>query len=387
VTDDTRITSALPSIKHVLDGGGSLVLMSHLGRPKGKGYEAEFSLKPAAEHLQKLLGRPVLFGTDCVGAETIAQAKAMKPGQVMLVENTRFYKEEEGKAKVADDASDAEKKAAKEAMKAKQKEFTKTMAQLGDGEIYCNDAFGSAHRAHASTAVVCAFYKQNVAGFLMEKEIEYLGGALEKPQRPFVAVLGGAKVSDKVAVITNLLEKVDALIIGGAMAYTFYRAQGIPTGKSLVEEDKVELAKEILGKAKAKGVRLLLPVDHVIADAFAETAKTETVGEKGIRDGWMALDVGPKSAELFAAEIRKSKTVVWNGPMGCFEMKPFAAGTMAIAKALAETKCLSIVGGGDSVSAVNKSGLAPKMTHISTGGGASLEFLEGKELPGVKALS
>ena len=221
----------------------------------------------------------------------------------------------------------------------------------------------------------------------MEKEITYLGGALEKPQRPFVAVLGGAKVSDKVAVITNLLEKVDALIIGGAMAYTCYRAQGIPTGKSLVEEEKAGLAKELLAKAQARGVKLLLPVDHVIADAFAETAKTEDVGERGIRDGWMALDVGPKSAELFAAEVRKAKTVVWNGPMGCFEMKPFAGGTLAIAKALAETTCLSIVGGGDSVSAVNKSGLAPKMTHISTGGGASLEFLEGKELPGVKALT
>jgi phosphoglycerate kinase len=387
VGDDTRIVAALPSIRYVLDHGGSLVLMSHLGRPKGKGYEAEFSLKPAAEHLGRLLGKPVRFGSDCVGAETIAAAKAMAPGEVMLVENTRFYKEEEGKAKVADDAPEAEKKAAKETMKAKQKEFTKKLAELGDGAIYCNDAFGSAHRAHASTAVVCQFYKQNVAGFLMEKEIEYLGRALERPDRPFVAVLGGAKVSDKVAVITNLIEKVDVLIVGGAMAYTFYRAQGLPVGKSLVEEDKIDLAKEILAKAKAKGVALLLPVDHVIADAFAETAKTEGVGEGGIKDGWMALDIGPKSAELFAGEVRKAKTVVWNGPMGCFEMKPFAAGTMAIAKALAETKCLSIVGGGDSVSAVNQSGLASKMTHISTGGGASLEFLEGRELPGVKALN
>jgi phosphoglycerate kinase len=385
VADDTRITAALPSIKYVLEHGASVVLMSHLGRPKGGKAEPEFSLKPVAGRLSELIAKPVQFAPDCIGEDAKKMAKALKPGEILLLENTRFYKEEEGKAKLPDTATDEEKKAAKAEMKKKQEEMAKKLAELGD--VYVNDAFGSAHRAHASTAVVCKFFKDNVAGFLMEKEIDYMSRALASPERPFVAVLGGAKVSDKVNVITNLLTKVNSLIIGGAMAYTFYKARGLPTGKSLVEEDKVDLAKNILEQAKAKNVKLLLPVDNVIADKFDAAAATAVVGEKGIKDGWMALDIGPESAKLFAAEISKAKTVVWNGPMGCFEMKPFAAGTLAVAKALASTKCLSIVGGGDSVSAVNKSGLADKMTHISTGGGASLEFLEGKTLPGVAALS
>jgi phosphoglycerate kinase len=385
VSDDTRITAALPSIRYCLEHGASVVLMSHLGRPKGGKMEPDFSLKPVAGRLSELIGKPVAFAPDCIAEQTKTTAKMLKPGEILLLENTRFYKQEEGKAKLPDDATDEQKKAAKSEMKKKQEEMAKNLSELGD--LYCNDAFGSAHRAHASTAVVCKFFKENVSGFLMEKEIDYLGKALASPERPFIAILGGAKVSDKVNVITNLLTKVNSLIIGGAMAYTFYRAKGLPTGKSLVEEDKVDLAKDILAKAKTAGVKLLLPVDNVIADAFDANAKTEVVGENGIKDGWMALDIGPKSSDLFVQEIKKAKTIVWNGPMGCFEMKPFASGTMAMAKAIADTKCLSIIGGGDSVSAVNKSGLADKMTHISTGGGASLEFLEGKQLPGVAALS
>jgi phosphoglycerate kinase len=335
--------------------------------------------------LSDLLGKPVQFATDCVGPEAKSTADALKPGEVLLLENLRFHPEEEGKAKLPEGASDEEKAKAKADMKEKQKVFAAQLAELGD--VYVDDEFGTAHRAHASMAVVTKHFKENAAGFLLEKEIEYLGKALAEPKRPFVAIIGGAKISGKIDVIENLLGKVDALLIGGGMAYTFYKAKGLPIGKSLVEEDKVGLAREILDKAQAKSVKLLLPVDNVAADKFSADAKTAVVDESGIGEEWMALDIGPKTCELYAQEIKKAKTVVWNGPMGCFEMAPFAKGTLAVAQVIADTDCISIIGGGDSVSAVNKSGLADKMTHISTGGGASLEFLEGKELPGVTALS
>ena len=382
ISDDTRITGALPSINFVLEKGGSLVLMSHLGRPKGAGYEAEFSLKPVAAHLAKLTGRPVVFAADCARAD--AEVAALKSGGIVMLENTRFYDEEEGKAKKADGMSDADYQAKKAALKDKQKALAKKLASYGD--IYCNDAFGSAHRAHASTAVVCKYMKENVAGFLMEKEIEYLGNAVDHPTRPFVAILGGAKVSDKLAVVQNLLDKVDTLIIGGGMAYTFLKAQGHEIGKSLCETDQLDYARAMIAKAKASGKQLLLPVDNIAADAFSAEAATRTVGNE-IPAGWMALDIGPQTTAQYAAAIAGAKTVVWNGPMGCFEMKPFAAGTLGVCQAIAASGAVSIIGGGDSVSAVNKSGLAGKMTHISTGGGASLELLEGKELPGVAALS
>lgn len=390
IKDDTRIQGALPSIRYVLENGGSLVLMSHLGRPKGKGYEADFSLKPVAEYLAKVLGQPVSFAPDCMAADE--QVAALQPGNVVLLENTRFYKAEDGKVKKDDPKkgihlSEEEYQEKKAKLKADREAMAKKLASYGD--IYCNDAFGTAHRAHASTAVIAKFMPVAVSGFLMEKEIQYLGNAVEDPVRPFVAILGGAKVSDKLAVVKNLLSKVNTLIIGGGMAYTFLKAQGFNVGASLCEVDQLAYAKEMIDAAKAKGVEFLLPIDNVEADHFAADAATKIVGND-IDDGWMGLDIGPKTIALYSAAIERAKTVVWNGPMGCFEMEAFNKGTFGVCAAVAKVKAnggISVIGGGDSVSAVKKSGLAAEMSHISTGGGASLEFLEGKELPGVAALN
>ncbi|HBC88255.1 MAG TPA: phosphoglycerate kinase [Lentisphaeria bacterium] len=373
VKDDTRIKGAVPSIKYILDKGASLVLLSHLGRPDGE-VKPEFSLKPTVDVLSKLIGKPVQFVDDCIGEKAVAAANALKPGEIMICENTRFHKEEDMKAKTDED-------------KAKTADFAKELAKLG--EIYVNDAFGTAHRSHGSTAKICKYIPVSVAGFLMEKEIQYLGQTVENPKRPFVAIIGGAKVSDKLEVLKSLISKCDSLLIGGGMAYTFLKAQGHSIGKSLCEEDLVETAKQILSDAKAKKVNFMLPVDNLAADKFDNGAQIKTVGND-IPDGWMALDVGPKTAAAYSAEIMKARTIVWNGPMGCFEMPNFAKSTLAVCKSVAEATgkgAISVIGGGDSVAAVNQSGLAGKMSHISTGGGASLEFLEGKKLPGVEALN
>ena len=385
IKDDTRIRGALPSIKYVLEQGGKLILMSHMGRPDEKGITPDTSMKIVADYLSKMLGKPITFAADCANAD--AEVAAMKDGDIVILENTRYHKEEQAKCKQKDGESDEDFKARKAALKEQQKVLAQKLASYGD--IYCNDAFGTAHRAHASTAVITKYIKTSVAGFLMEKEIEYLGNAVEKPVRPFVAILGGAKVSDKLAVVSNLLTKVDTLIIGGGMAYTFLKAQGHNVGSSLCELDQLEYAKEMIAKAKKLGVNFLLPVDNVAADKFDAEANTQIVGND-IPDGWMALDIGPKTIELYANAVKGAKTVVWNGPMGCFEMEKFNKGTFGVCAAVAEVKAnggVSIIGGGDSVAAVNKSGLAPKMSHISTGGGASLEYLEGKTLPGVAALN
>ena len=369
VADDTRIVKAMPTIKYVVENGASLVILSHLGRPKGE-VKPEFSLKPAADHLAKLMGQEIKMASDCIGADVVAQAEALKAGEILVCENTRFHKEEDLKCKTDED-------------KAKQDVFTRELAKLGN--VYVNDAFGTAHRAHASTALICKYVQPAVAGFLMEKEIEYLGGAVANPQRPFIAIIGGAKVSGKLEVLTNLINKVDTLIIGGGMAYTFFKAMGQTIGDSICEDELVGTAKKILEDAKAKGVNFMLPIDNVIADDFSNDATIKVI-EGNIPDNWQSLDIGPKTIAAYSAEIAKAKMIVWNGPMGCFEMSNFAEGTMSICKAVAESDSVSIIGGGDSVAAVNKSGLADKMSHVSTGGGASLEYLEGKTLPGVAAL-
>ena len=360
ITDDNRIIGAMPTIEYLIKHGAKLILCSHLGRPKGE-YEEKYSLKPVAKELSKRLGKDVKLSPEVVGEKTTELVNAMKDGDVVLLENLRFRNEE----------------------KKNDPEFAKQLASLAD--IYVNDAFGTAHRAHASTEGV-THYLPSVAGFLIGKELDVMGGALENPKRPFVAILGGAKVSDKIGVINNLIDKVDVLIIGGGMSYTFQKALGGEIGNSLLEADKVELAKELMEKAKEKGVKLLLPLDNEAGDKFSNDAMRITVHSKSIPEGFEGMDIGPDTQKLFADEIEKAGTVVWNGPMGVFEFENFAVGTRKIAEAMAKCKGVTIVGGGDSAAAIRQMGFADKVTHVSTGGGASLEFLEGKVLPGVAAL-
>jgi phosphoglycerate kinase len=365
ITDDNRITSTLPTIKKIISDGGMAILMSHLGRPKGKP-NPKYSLKPVAVRLSQLLGKEVKLAPDCIGDQVKAMVNAMKPGDVILLENLRFHEEEEKN----------------------NPDFAKQLAELGD--VYVNDAFGSAHRAHASTEGLTKFMSVSVAGYLMQKELDYLGGAIENPKRPYLAILGGAKISGKIDVIMNLFDKVDSMIIGGGMAYTFYKAQGMEIGSSLLEAEKIDLAKQVLEKAKTSKMKLLFPVDVVVAKEFNNDSPSEIVSINKMPSDKMGLDIGPESIKLFREEILKSKTIVWNGPMGVFEMDNFAKGTDAVAAALVEATAkgaITVIGGGDSAAAIAKAGLVDKVSHVSTGGGASLEFLEGKILPGVAALT
>jgi phosphoglycerate kinase len=360
ITDDTRILLSLPTIRFASDAGGTVILASHLGRPKGK-RDPKFSLAPVAERLSQLLGRKVDLAADCIGEEVQKQIGGIKEGEVLLLENLRFHSEEEKN----------------------DEGFSKALASLCD--VYVNDAFGAAHRAHASTEGMTRYVKNVAAGFLMMKEIESLEKALVNPQKPYVAILGGAKISDKIGVIQNLLDKVTTLLIGGGMAYTFLKAEGFQVGKSLVEENQIGFSLNLLEKAKGK-IKFLLPSDHIAAERMDIQAKREMVKNDRIPSGWICLDIGPETVKTFSEEIKSAKTIVWNGPMGVFEMEPFSQGTFAIAKAIANSSAFSIVGGGDSIAAVNRAGVADRISHISTGGGASLEFLEGKKLPGIEAL-
>ena len=365
IGDDNRIVQALKSIKFVVDAGAKLILTSHLGRPANEP-DPEFSLKPVADHLATLVDVPVHFAEDCIGEKRKSVVDAAKPGEIVLLENVRFHPGE----------------------KKNDPDFAKQLSEGAD--LFVNDAFGSSHRAHSSVAGVTEYLQPSVSGFLLEKEIQYLEESVNNPKRPFVAILGGAKVSDKIGVIENLISKVDSILVGGGMTYTFYKAKGWPIGNSLVEEDKVELAGELMEKAEKAGVNFMLPLDSVVAKEFNNDAEHKVVGEDEIEDGWMALDIGPQSAVAFGNQIKNAMTVVWNGPMGVFEMPNFAEGTFEVAKSLAratENGATTIIGGGDSASAIKKAGLEEKVSHVSTGGGASLEYLEGKELPGVSALT
>jgi phosphoglycerate kinase len=364
VTDDNRIRATIPTIKKILADGGSCILMSHLGRPKD-GPEEKYSLKHTIPTVESLLGKPVQFASDCIGEEAKSKAASLKPGEVLLLENLRFYKEEE-KGDVG---------------------FAEKLSKLGD--IYVNDAFGTAHRAHASTTIVAQFFKEKCAGYVMAAELENAKKVLENAARPFTAIMGGAKISDKILIIEQLLDKVNHLIIGGGMSYTFFKALGGQVGKSLVEEDKLDLAKDLIQKAKAKGVELHLPMDSIIADAFDANANTKVANNNAIPDGWMGLDIGPQAVVVFSKVIEESKTILWNGPMGVFEMKKFENGTKSIAEAIVRATAkgaFSLIGGGDSAAAVAQFGFSEKVSYVSTGGGALLEYFEGKVLPGVKAL-
>lgn len=387
VTDDTRIRGALPTIKKIISEGGSVILMSHLGRPEGR--MEKYSLKPVLPVLEKYLGQTVLFADDCLGESAVKMSAALKPGEVLLLENVRFYPEEEGKPILPETVTEEEKKAAKAEMKLKQKELAKKLSTYA--EVYVNDAFGTAHRAHGTTAVMADYFPadKKMFGFLINSELAAMDKVLNNPQHPFTAIMGGAKVSDKILLIENLLNRVDNLIIGGGMTFTFIKAQGGKIGKSLCEEDKLDLALKLLEKAKEKNVKIYLPVDSLNGDKFDNEAETQVTAVNAIPDGWLGLDIAGKTIKEFSEVISQSKTILWNGPMGVFEMEKFSKGTTAVANAIADATArgaFSLIGGGDSVAAINKNGLADKVSYVSTGGGAMLEYMEGKKLPGIVAI-